>query len=148
MLKARDTVNPTAFSLIIGYDSIAGKLKILRRLAVDLRPFTSSGNYSATIQPYWARSVVNGDVANTVYYATVNMAKPKYGPDENVHYYFRGTTLFSTENEMASLPIPDVGDIENSRYFFAGQLGFEQPSIYFDTVNNNGSALLPLFPGK
>ncbi len=129
-----------AFAYVAGFDHPADTTAILKRLAVDLRDY--SPNISASIKPVFGKR--DGD--NILIYATINMVSPLVeDPPPIDPAFLRGFTVFNARVGQGSYPIPDVGDIIDSRLHLAPNVSPNQPSFSL-----HGSAkiasLLPVYP--
>ncbi len=109
---------------IAGFDKDADTVRILRRLAIDLRPYAP--NVFASIKPVFGRNS-SGEMS---IYATVNMSQP-YAPDPSpaTPPYFRGLTQFNSNTLIPSYPLPDIGDSYKGRMQLGPEVSFAQPSI-------------------
>ncbi len=142
MLMALETIeyqndDTLAYSYVAGFDSQSMEPEMLRRLAIDLRPFDP--NVSASIKPIFAKTE-NGE---HLIYATVNMAKPNVdNAGSGFPPYFRGLTVFNTGGNLNSFPLPNVGDDTDFRLHLAPEVSFTTPSISF--VEGQNSILLPV----
>jgi hypothetical protein len=113
-----------AFSYLAGFDHGSDTVRVLKRLAVDLRDYDP--NYFASITPVFGKRA-GGE---TVVFATVNMSDPA-APDPNpvLPPYFRGFTMFNTGSVVSTFPLPDVGDDIDYRVTVGPEVDFNQPSF-------------------
>ena len=128
-----------AFAYLCGYIEKEDTVGILKRFAVDLRPFRP--NIHASIKPIVARR----SSAGVLLYATINMSAPKTGPTAQDPPYLRGLVQFNTHKFGANYPMFDIGDDEESRVMLATSVNICQPSISLLAGVKNG-LLLPSFP--
>ncbi len=129
-----------AFAYLAGFDHSADSVKLLKRLAIDLRRFYP--NLFASVKPVLGRRI-GGE---TMVYATVNMSKPAFDTNNTGEGYefFRGFTQFNTGNELAGYPFPDVGDDTANRLTLGPEVHFSQPS--YSAMSGSPAVLLPNYP--
>lgn len=125
---------------IAGYSTDSSRIEIVKRLAVDLRPYTP--NNSASVMPVFGRS----DGADMTVFSVVNMSNPQvfFSPTTDPPF-FRGLALFDTRDFRFPFPRPDVLDNFEERYTVGPDVSVAPPSI----TASNGTAvkmLLPCFP--
>ncbi len=129
-----------AFSYLFGYNSTLDSIAPLKRLAINLRPF--SPNIFASIKPIFGKRINN----RLMIYATVNMTLPKITDPFAVEPpYFRGLTEFYDIDNMGEFPLPDMKDDINNRVLLGPEVNLGQPSIY-SRGSSNGTILLPIYP--
>jgi hypothetical protein len=129
-----------AIAYIGGYDVSADSAAILKRLALDLRPFKP--NNFASIRPVFGEKYNN----EILIYSTINMSSPvATDPFPVDPPYFRGLAQFNTGVEFVNYPLPDVGDDQQFRVTVGPQIGFAQPSINMMPDSSFG-LLLPSYP--
>lgn len=133
-------LDSAARGYIAGYSTDSSRIEIIKRLAVDLRPYTP--NNSASVMPVFGRS--NG--TDMTVYSVVNMNNPQvfFSPTTDPPF-FRGLALSNTRDFRFPFPRPDVLDNIDERYTVGPDVSIAPPSI----TASNGSAvkmLLPCFP--
>jgi hypothetical protein len=133
-----------AFSYLAGYDHSDSTVKVLQRMAIDMRRYAP--NVHASIKPVFGRQ--NG--GNISIYATINSNRPNV--DETMSgqilpeaIYLRGFTQFDANREFDNYPFSDIGDKANvNRGEFLPQVNKGNVS----TADIAGSiiTLLPSYP--
>jgi hypothetical protein len=127
------------FAFIGRYDLAPDTVKILRRLALDIRNFPK--NTFASITPIFGKS----SGADQLIYALVNMTKPVIDTSLVNNQFFRGIALFNTADSLPAYPVNDIGDDINNRVLLGPIVSLSPPSLYRDMGNNNMTMLLPTF---
>lgn len=129
-----------AYAYIFGYKKSNDSIMPLKRLAVNLRPY--SPNIFASVTPFYGKSV-NGKL---MVYATVNMSKPKIlDPNSADPQFFRGISQFYDKNSVSSFPLPDIADDINFRVHVGAEVNNGQPSL-MDLGNSKIGLTFPSFP--
>jgi hypothetical protein len=129
-----------SYAYLAGFDNDADTVKLLNRLAIDLRLYDP--NIFASIKPFYGMRV--GD--NIEIYATVNMSQPS-APDPNPANppYFRGFTRYNTGDVMFTFPLPDLADTPGLRVTLGPEVNVAQPSI-ITKWNGDHNIVLPNYP--
>ena len=128
-----------AFAYIAGFNQPADSVALLKRLAIDLRPY--SPNISASIKPFFGKREQN----NMVVYTTVNMVSPLVPSTPSfIPPYYRGIAVFKAAFASGSYPTPDYGDLLESRMHLAPNISMDQPSIL--SFSGKLGSLLPVYP--
>lgn len=129
-----------SYAYLAGFDIDADTVKLLNRLAIDLRLYEP--NIFASIKPFYGMRV--GDEMEV--FATVNMSQPS-APDPNPANapYFRGFTRFNSGNVLYNYPLPDLGDTPGLRVTLGPEVNVAQPSI-ITKWNGDHNIVLPNYP--
>ena len=129
-----------SYAYLAGFDHDADTVKLLNRLAIDLRLYDP--NIFASIKPFYGMRV--GDEMEV--YATVNMSQPE-APDPNPANapYFRGFTRFNSGDVLFNYPLPDLGDTPGLRVTLGPEVNVAQPSI-ITKWNGDHNIVLPNYP--
>lgn len=136
-LEFQNIYDTLGYAYIGGFDLFADTVKLLRRLAVDLRKFKP--NTFSSIKPICAKS--NGSGYNV--YSIVNMSKPIID-STNINDsipYFRGIAVFNSLSTLPNYPMPDIGDDTLQRVYLAPEINYSTPSI--GLLSSSRVSLLP-----
>jgi hypothetical protein len=129
-----------AYSYIFGFNGKTDSILPLKRLAVNLRPY--SPNIYASIKPICGKKVNN----RLMIYATVNMTRPKIlDPTQIEPPYFRGFTQFWDLDDISSFPLPDIKDDMQHRVNVGPEVNLGQPSLKF-MPDGSSNVVLPVYP--
>lgn len=131
--------NGLIYSYLFGHDANLDSVKVIRRLAIDLSPY--SPNDFGSIKPVYGKNYDN----NTIVYATVDISNPTVDAGvPNGQPFFRGFTQFTINTNQASFPLPDIGDDVTSRSLVGPEIAFTQPSI--SEIGDRTVVALPSYP--
>jgi hypothetical protein len=140
MIEFENKFDSLAYTFIAGFDNKADTIRMLKRLAIDLRPYKP--NTFASIKPVYGKRIGQ----DIFIYATVNMSKPAIQDTFAVNPPFlRGFTQFKLEKFVGSYPMPDAGDEIDFRMTLGPEVGFAQPSLTMK-YGQKESILLPTYP--
>jgi len=138
-----ESSDKVGLAYLTGFDEDADTVRILQRLAIDLKGFTN--NTFASIKPFFGKKF--NDALQI--YCTVNMSQP----DKNNSLllkqpFFRGITVFSSTNIIPNYPLPDIGDDYYSRFYFGPEVNVFQPSMcsYTNLGQELNFMMLPSYP--
>lgn len=133
-------LDSVARTYVAGYSTNTNQIEIIKRVAVDLRPYTP--NNSASVAPVFGRS----DGTDMTLYSVVNMSNPSVFSSSTVTpQFFRGLALANTRDFRFPFPRPDVLDNVTNRYTVGPDVSGTPPSI--TTIDGTGvKILLPCFP--
>ena len=138
-VESKNLKEKLALAYVCSFDDKADTLRVLKRLAVDLRAFDS--NYFASIKPFFGKY----DGSERSIYAVVNMSNPSLGnPQYPGVYYYRGLAQFNAVELSSFYPLNDLGDDAASRQYLAPSVNAGQPSI--SQVGSKLVAALPCYP--
>jgi hypothetical protein len=136
-------VDSVANAFIVGYDESLDSVRLLSRLAVNINSFAP--NTYASVTP------VGGQISEgrMTYYAAVNQSNPSV--DENYDSmvdpqpYFRGMAMFPATKGTDCYPFSDIGDEQDNRVFYAGDI--TQGPVSFKNMESGAlGALVPCKP--
>lgn len=136
-----------SFAYIAGFHAEADTVRLLRRIALDMRPY-SPNNYAA-IKPIYGRKYDDYDEDTNdefFMFGTVNTSSPTILEGSyNTLPYFRGLAQFRPGSMAPNYPLPDSKDVIENRVHLAGEVNFATPSI---TETGDGKMLLamPYYP--
>lgn len=133
-------IDSVARTYVAGYSTNSSQIEIIKRVAVDLRPYAP--NNSASIAPVFGRS----DGTEMTLYSVVNMSNPSvFSSSDVTPQFFRGLSVAGTRDFRFPFPRPDVLDNLTSRYTIGPDVSGVPPSI--SAINGTGvKILLPCFP--
>ncbi len=129
-----------AYSYIAGYDTTRDSIVVLKRLALDVRPYDP--NLFAGIKPVFGRPLGNQVVISAI----VSMSNPTIPSIPSITPFFRGLTVFPSGSFIAPY-VKEVGDTIPVRYTVGPDVSFSQPSVSSLTGGKYG-LVFPNFPGQ
>ncbi len=127
------------YTFIAGYDSKADTMKLINKMVIDLRAYKP--NIYGSLKTFFGQSYGSEYhlyAISNIFYPQVNDPNPSVAP------FFRGITLFQSNNVVYNFPLPYISDNPNFRTTLGPDVSFCQPSI----TNERGThfVLLPTFP--
>lgn len=141
-IESENMKDSLAFAYLAGFNHLADSVAMLKRLAIDLRPYKP--NISASIKPFFGKREGN----KLLIYSTVNMVSPLVAdPPPLFPAYYRGMAVFHADIGKGSYLIPDIGDIYDSRIHMASNINMNQPSM-LRLLGGQQGAMFSVFPEK
>ncbi len=138
-IERRDTKDSLAVAYLAALDSAADSLAIIKRLTINVAPF--SPNLFASIRPFFAEA----QGTSTSVFCTVDMSSPSVDSTSGKRLpFFRGITAFSVDLRSSARQL-SVNDTIINQFTVAPGVSFTQPAVAA-LVPGLTTCVLPCWP--